>query len=339
MRVIVTGGCGFIGSNFIRLILDEVPRAVVCNVDLLTYAGNLENLAGVEEGFKGRYFFERADIADRKGIIAVMDRFKPEAIVNFAAETHVDRSIEDASPFIHSNVIGTQNLLQLAGERGLDKFVQVSTDEVYGSLGPEGCFTETTPLAPNSPYSASKASADLFCRAWHETYGLPVVVTRCSNNYGPFQFPEKLIPLMYSLAVKDQPLPVYGDGQNIRDWIHVRDHCRGVLLALLKAAPGTVYNFGGQAERTNLEVVRGILAHCGKPDSLVRFVKDRPGHDRRYAMDFSLAAKELGYAPEVTFEKGLEQTLDWYAANAGWIENVTSGAYKDFMSKWYGDRL
>ncbi|MDL2216425.1 dTDP-glucose 4,6-dehydratase [Desulfovibrio sp. OttesenSCG-928-M14] len=341
MRILVTGGCGFIGSNFIQMLLHERPNAFVCNLDKLTYAGNPANLEQCARSFAERYCFERADIADAQAVRRILKTRRIDALVNFAAESHVDRSIADPSPFIRTNVLGTQILLAEARDAGIERFVHVSTDEVYGSLdldsGPG--FTEQTPLAPNSPYSASKASADLFCRAWFETYGYPAVITRCSNNYGPCQFPEKLIPLMYLRAMRDESLPVYGDGNNVRDWIHVADHCRGVLLALEKGRPGAVYNFGGNAERSNLDVVRSILSFCGKSENLIRLVKDRPGHDRRYAMDFSLAARELGFAPSFSFEKGLADTLAWYAANHSWVENITSGAYITFIQDWYGDRI
>ena len=331
MRILVTGGCGFIGSNFVHLLLRSELESIVYNVDKLTYAGNLANLSGVGERYPGRYFFERADIADGDAMRRILKQGNIDAVVNFAAESHVDRSIADPSPFLHTNVMGTQNLLTAAREHGVSRFVQVSTDEVYGSLGPEGAFSESTPLAPNSPYSASKASADMLCRAWHKTYGFPVVVTRCSNNYGPYQFPEKLIPLMYTRAASGEHLPVYGDGCNVRNWIYVEDHCRGVLLALEKGRPGAVYNFGGGAERGNLEVVRRILAYCGKPESLIRFVDDRPGHDRRYAMDYSLAADELGFSPSCSFEDGLERTLRWYDENESWVSDVATGKYLSFI--------
>ena len=339
MRILMTGGCGFIGANFVYLIAAERPGWTVCNVDALTYAGNPANVTASAKALGDRYRFERTDIADAPAMRRIFADFRPEAVVNFAAESHVDRSIADAAPFIHTNIFGTQVLLDLAREMGIPRFVQVSTDEVYGSLGPKGLFTETAPLAPNSPYSASKASADLLCRAWFETYGFPVIVTRCSNNYGPYQFPEKLIPLMYMRAMRDEPLPVYGDGANVRDWIFVEDHCRGVLAALERGRPGAIYNFGGNAEKPNLDVVRTILSLCGKPESLIRFVTDRPGHDRRYAMDYSLAARELGFAPSVTFEEGIRRTLAWYAGAADWLEGVTSGAYRTFMREQYGDRL
>ncbi len=339
MRILVTGGCGFIGANFLHLLAAERPGWNICNVDALTYAGNLANVREPAATLKQLYRFEHADIADAQAIRRVFEDFRPEAVVNFAAESHVDRSIADAAPFIRTNVDGVLTLLQLAREMGIPRFIQVSTDEVYGSLGPTGLFSETTPLAPNSPYSASKAGGDLLCRAWHETYGFPAIITRCSNNYGPFQFPEKLIPLMFLRATADEPLPVYGDGANVRDWIFVEDHCRGVLAALEHGRPGAVYNFGGNAERANMQVVEAILRLCGKPKSLIRLVADRPGHDRRYAMDYSLAAAELGFAPSVSFEAGLERTLAWYAARPEWVAGVISGAYRTFMQEWYGERL
>ncbi|MEW5773799.1 MAG: dTDP-glucose 4,6-dehydratase [Thermodesulfobacteriota bacterium] len=346
MRLFVTGGCGFIGTNFVLHVLRERPDAVVLNFDALTYAGNRANLLPLEEeaaaaqaaGREPRYRFARGDIADPAAVDAALASFAPDAIVNFAAETHVDRSIDDPAPFVTTNVLGTQTLLTLARERKVPRFVHISTDEVYGSLGPEGRFTEDTPLAPNSPYSASKAGADLLVRAFHHTHGLDAVITRCSNNYGPYQFPEKLIPLMISRALADRPLPVYGDGRNVRDWIHVEDHCRGVLLALEKGRPGATYNFGGAAEMENLAVVRAILAELGKPESLISFVKDRPGHDRRYAMDFSLAARELGYAPSYGFAQGIRATVAWYLEHGDWVRSVESGEYRSFMDRWYGER-
>lgn len=339
MNILVTGGCGFIGTNFVRLLLAERPDVRIVNVDKLTYAGNPANLADVDALFgAGRYRLEPVDICDAEALTRVFAE-KFDAVVHFAAESHVDRSISDASPFVRTNVLGTQTLLDAARAAKVARFVHVSTDEVYGSLGPEGKFTETTPLAPNSPYSASKTGSDLMVRAFHETYGMNTVITRCSNNYGPYQFPEKLIPLMIRRAGRGEPLPVYGDGMQIRDWIHVEDHCRGVLLALDKGRPGGVYNFGGAAERPNLAVVREVLRLLGQPESLIRHVQDRPGHDRRYAMDFSLAAAELGYAPAWTFERGLEHTVNWYRENSAWVESVESGAYREFMAKWYGERL
>jgi dTDP-glucose 4,6-dehydratase len=316
MRLLVTGGCGFIGSNFIHMVLRERPDVVVCNLDKLTYAGNPANLDSVARDYPGRYTFERADVADADAVRAVLRKHRPQAVVHFAAESHVDRSIADPAPFVHTNVLGTAVLLKESLDAGPERFVQISTDEVYGSLPLDDAapgFTESSPLAPNSPYAASKASADLFCRAFYETYGFPVIITRCSNNYGPYQFPEKLIPFMFSRAVRDESLPLYGDGLNVRDWIHVEDHCRGVLAALEKGAPGAVYNFGGGAERSNIHVVREILRFCGKGEELIRPVSDRPGHDRRYAMDYSLATRKLAFAPTRTFEEGLHECLAWYA--------------------------
>ncbi len=339
MRLLVTGGCGFIGTNFIYLMLERHPDWTIFNLDKLTYAGNRKNLLPVEQGKdKKRYHFLHGDICDREYIEETMLKHRIDAVINFAAESHVDRSINDPSPFVTTNVQGAQNLMECARRIGIGRFVHVSTDEVYGTLGPEGKFMETTPLAPNSPYSASKAGADLMARAYFETYGLPVVITRCSNNYGPYQFPEKLIPLVYRNAKTDNPLPVYGDGLNVRDWIYVDDHCTGVELALLKGREGQAYNFGGDAEKPNIEVIKTILSILGKPESLITFVKDRPGHDRRYAMDFSLARKELGFAPSLNFEQGLKKTVEWYEANANWLEDVQSGAYRDFMDEWYKER-
>lgn len=339
MRLLVTGGCGFIGSNFIRDMLTRHEGISIVNLDLLTYAGNRQSLADVEAAFGGsRYHFVRGDIANSELALHLLEEHKIEAVVNFAAESHVDRSITDATPFVRTNVLGAQSLLDAARHYGVRRFVHVSTDEVYGTLGPDGKFSEATPLAPNSPYSASKAGADMLMRAAYETFGMDVVVTRCSNNYGPYQFPEKLIPLMYSKAMADEALPVYGDGLNVRDWIYVIDHCRGVELALMKGRPGEVYNFGGDAEKPNIEVVRTILAALGKPESLIRYVTDRPGHDRRYAMDFTKAARELGFAPAWDFTRGIAETMAWYRANGQWLESVNSGAYRQFMASWYGER-
>ena len=339
MRILVTGGCGFIGSNFIRLVLAQCGKTEIVNLDKLTYAGNLANLADLPPDQARRHRFVKGDIADRAMVSSLLAQEKPDAIVHFAAESHVDRSITDASPFITTNVLGTQVLLDCARQAGIPRMVHVSTDEVYGTLGPEGRFREDTPLAPHSPYSASKASSDLLVRAAHETFGQNVVITRCSNNYGPYQFPEKLIPLMTGRARRGEPLPVYGSGTNVRDWIHVEDHCRGVLLALEKGRPGGVYNFGGDAERANLDVVRTILRLTGRDESLIRFVKDRPGHDLRYAMDHSLASRELGFSPLKNFEAGLEETVRWYESHDEWVRQVESGAYRDFEKIWYGERL
>ncbi|MFP5240008.1 MAG: dTDP-glucose 4,6-dehydratase [Acidobacteriota bacterium] len=339
MRLLVTGGCGFIGTNFVYMMLEKHPEAVIVNLDKLTYAGNRFNLLPVERQYGGsRYHFIHGDIGNAELVAHAIATHKIDAVVNFAAESHVDRSIADSTPFVLTNVLGTQTLLETARRLGVPKFVHVSTDEVYGTLGPTGKFTEETPIAPNSPYSASKASADLICRAFYETYGYAVTITRCSNNYGPYQFPEKLIPLMILKASRGESLPVYGDGMNVRDWIYVTDHCRGVELTLLKGRPGQAYNFGGNAEKPNIEVVKTILASLGKPESLISYVTDRPGHDRRYAMDYSLAQRELGFEPEVTFEQGIARTLAWYEQNTDWLEQVQSGAYLAFMDTWYGER-
>ncbi len=339
MRLLVTGGCGFIGANFIHHLFEHDDNAVVINLDKLTYAANPVSLRSLEEEHGDRYTFVRGDIADYSTVRRVLDEHNVEAVVNFAAESHVDRSIADPAPFVTTNVMGTQTLLQASLKKRIEKFVHISTDEVYGSLGPEGRFTEESPLVPNSPYAASKAAGDLLVRAYHKTYGLPAVITRCSNNYGPYQFPEKLIPLAFKLAQADEPLPVYGDGLQVRDWIHVRDHCQGVLQTLNKGIAGAVYNFGGNAEKTNLDTIQSLLKLMGKSESLIRFVKDRPGHDRRYAMDYSLANKELGFSPSRTFEQGLGETIDWYKANGQWLKAVDSGAYREFMQQWYGERL
>lgn len=338
MRTIfVTGGAGFIGSAFVRLMLDELPDLRIVNYDALTYAGNLENLSGIDDS---RHRFIKGDICDRS---AVGDAIPAdcEAIFNFAAESHVDRSILSADEFLRTNVIGTQVLLDAARENGVRRFVQVSTDEVMGSLSENSaeCFTEHSPLKPNSPYAASKAAAELVVRAARETHGLDFVITRCGNNYGPRQFPEKLIPLMIANALSDEPLPVYGDGKNVRDWIFVDDHCRAVWLAFEKGRSGGIYNIGARNERENIDVVRSLLDALGKPHSLIRFVEDRPGHDRRYAIDPSRAETELDWRPLVSWENGLRRTIDWYIANIEWTEHVKSGAYRAYYQQLYGDRL
>lgn len=333
-KILITGGAGFIGSNFIRYMLGQYKYRLI-NLDLLTYAGNLDNLAGLEQ--HPGYTFVRGDIVDQKQVEEILAG-GVEAVVNFAAESHVDRSIEDATEFIRTNVQGTQVLLDLARKYGVRKFVQVSTDEVYGSLGPTGYFTEDTPLAPNSPYSASKASADLLARAYYHTYGLPVVITRCSNNYGPYQFPEKLIPLMVTNALEDQPLPVYGDGQNVRDWLHVQDHCAAIDLVLHQGIAGEVYNIGGNNEHPNLEIVQGILHALGKPETLIKYVQDRPGHDRRYAIDAAKISRELGWRPQYTFDVGLAATVEWYRQNRTWWAKVKSGEYRNYYERMYGNR-
>lgn len=340
MLLLVTGGCGFIGTNFIRYMLGRDTKTVIVNLDKVTYAGNPANLADAEEVFgQGRYEFLHGDVCDSSLVRNLLTSRAFDAVIHFAAESHVDRSIADATPFIQTNVLGTQTLLDAARLAKVPRYLQISTDEVYGSLGPKGFFSETTPISPNSPYSASKASADMLVQAAHHTYGMNTVITRCSNNYGPYQFPEKLIPLMIRQALHDESLPVYGDGLQIRDWIYVEDHCRGIEVALTKGQAGAVYNFGGGAERTNLEIVRLILTLLKKPESLIRHVQDRPGHDRRYAMNYSLAAKELGYSPKWSFEKGISATLSWYLENRSWVNSVESGAYREFLHKWYGERL
>ncbi len=326
MQILVTGGCGFIGSNFLRLILEEHKTAHVTNVDALTYAGNLSTVADLPSIYGNRYSFYQADIADPAAMEKIFGTASFFAVVNFAAESHVDRSIDSPQHFIHTNVVGTSTLLDCARRHGVKRFVQVSTDEVYGSLGPVGRFTETSPLQPSSPYSASKTAADLLALACHHTYGQETLITRCSNNYGPYQFPEKLIPLMILTALEDKPLPVYGDGLNVRDWIHVEDHCRAVLAVLLEGKPGRVYNIGADAEMKNIDVVKSILAHLHKPESLISFVKDRPGHDRRYAIDSTRIRTELGWEPRHRFEDGLKQTIDWYTANSAWWQPLRGRA-------------
>jgi dTDP-glucose 4,6-dehydratase len=327
-RILVTGCCGFIGSNFVRHELESDPAIEITNLDALTYAGNPDNLAEIASN--PRYHFELGDIADGSRVMELVARGKFDAIVNFAAESHVDRSINDATPFLRANVIGTQCLLDAARSAGVPRFLQVSTDEVYGTLSPDDPeFSEVTALSPNSPYAASKASADLLVRAAHHTFGFDTVITRCSNNYGPYQFPEKLIPLFITNALTDTKVPVYGDGRQVRDWIHVMDHCRGIDAALRYGRSGEVYNLGGRSERYNIDVTRTILALCGKSESLIRFVTDRPGHDRRYAINCDKAEAELGWRPTVAFEDGLAQTVAWYKANSGWVERVRTGAYRN----------
>ena len=318
MRILVTGGCGFIGSNFIRYILKHYKPAYLTNVDVLTYAGNLANLEGVAEEHGDRYEFFKADIANADQMDELMTEHQFYAIINFAAESHVDRSINSPQNFIHTNVIGTSVMLDCARRHGVQRFVQISTDEVYGSLGATGKFTEQSPLDPSSPYSSSKARADLLALACFKTYGQEVVVTRCSNNYGPYQFPEKFIPLMITKAMRDEPLPVYGDGMNVRDWIHVQDHCAAVVAALFEGKPGAIYNFGGNSEMVNLDVAKRILKRLAKPESLISFVEDRLGHDRRYAIDSAFVQSELKWKPRHNFEQGLNETIEWYLANPLW---------------------
>ncbi len=326
MRLLVTGGCGFIGSNFIRYVLEHYKPALVSNVDVLTYAGNLANLEGIAPEYGDRYEFFKADIANADQMDVLMAEHPFYAVINFAAESHVDRSINSPQNFIHTNVVGTSVLLDCARRHGVQRFLQISTDEVYGSLGETGSFTEQSPLEPSSPYSASKAGADLLALACHKTYGQEVIVTRCSNNFGPYQFPEKLIPLMIIKAMRDEPLPVYGDGRNVRDWIHVEDHCAGIVATLFEGKAGNVYNFGGNSEMVNLDVVKRILDKLGKPHSLISFVTDRLGHDRRYAIDSSFAERELKWKSLHNFREGLETTIDWYLNNRGWWEALLERA-------------
>ncbi len=337
-KVLITGGCGFIGTNLLRYILKEKPGWKVVNLDLLTYAGNLENTMDLAEAYPGRYTFVRGDITDPAAVERVFQAHEFDIVMNLAAESHVDRSILDSGVFVRTNVIGVQVLLDAAVKHKVKKFLQVSTDEVYGSLGSHGRFREDLPLAPNSPYSASKAAADLMVRAYIKTYGLDAVITRCSNNYGPYQFPEKLIPLMVVNAYHERELPVYGDGKNVRDWIHVEDHCRGIVLVAEQGCCGEVYNMGGDAEQENIQIVRSILAHLGRPDELIRYVKDRPGHDFRYAMDFSKIEAQLGWLPRVDFETGIRKTIDWYLENKPWWERILSGTYRDYYERMYGQR-
>ncbi len=332
--LLVTGGCGFIGSNFIRHLLATDPATSIINFDALTYAGNLANLVDIAK--HPRYRFVKGDITDRDNVRAAMALGVTD-IIHFAAESHVDRSIQDSGPFVRTNVNGTQNLLDAAREFSVKKYVQVSTDEVYGSLGATGLFTEETPLHANSPYSASKAGADLLVQAYHHTFGLPTVITRCSNNYGPFQFPEKLIPLFVTNLMRDEPVPVYGDGQQIRDWIHVHDHCTGVEAAWRNGTAGEVYNFGGKCEKTNLDLTHLIIDLLGKPRTLIRYVADRLGHDRRYAIDCSKAERELGWQPKVSFETGLNETIAWYKANSAWIDGIRNKEYMTYFEKQYGN--
>lgn len=335
LPLLVTGGCGFIGSNYIRYVLDRDPNLHVVNLDALTYAGNLANLADLEG--HPRLKFVKGDIANPQDVRQAIGKGVC-GIVNFAAESHVDRSIMDSGPFIRTNVVGTQVLLDAAREFRVPLFIQVSTDEVYGSLGPTGRFTETTPLAPNSPYSASKAAADLLALAYQHTFGLPVMITRCSNNYGPYQFPEKLIPLFITRLLQDQKVPVYGDGRQVRDWIHVLDHCAGIEAVRQRGRVGEVYNLGGNCEKTNLEMTHLLLELLGKPTSLIEHVPDRPGHDRRYAIDSSKAQRKLGWSPTIPLETGLRQTIKWYQTNRSWIATVQSGEYRTYYERQYGRR-
>ena len=349
-NILVTGGAGFIGSNFVHYLLKHYEDIRVVNLDALTYAGNLENLVEVEND--PRYTFVKGDIRDRKAVEELFETYAFDTVVNFAAESHVDRSITMPEIFLTTNILGTQVLLDAAKKSWkLDpgnkysreykpgvKYLQVSTDEVYGALGKTGMFTETTPISPNSPYSASKASADLFVRAYHETFGLPVNTTRCSNNYGPYQFPEKLIPLMFNNCLTDRPLPVYGDGMQIRDWLFVEDHCSAICAVLDRGVDGEVYNIGGNNEKANIQIVRFLIDRLNKSEDLIRYVQDRPGHDRRYAIDNTKITTQLGWAPAYRFEDGMEKTVEWYLQHRDWMEHITSGAYQSYYLTMYGEK-
>lgn len=331
ISILVTGGCGFIGSNFVHYLLEHEPNVHIVNLDALTYAGNLANLA--KAAHHPRYRFVHGDITDPEAVRAAMQGV--HSVIHFAAESHVDRSIQDSSPFVRTNVVGTQVLLDAARAAKIEKFVHISTDEVYGSLGSTGYFTEETPLAPNSPYAASKAASDLLVRSYVHTFHFPALITRCSNNYGPYQFPEKLIPLFISNLLRNEQVPVYGDGQNVRDWIHVRDHCAGIAAVWRRGRVGEVYNLGGRSERTNLQLTHALLAALGKSKSLIRYVPDRPGHDRRYAIDCSKSERELGWQPTIAFEDGLRQTIDWYRDHADWIAAIRTGEYLRYYERQY----
>jgi dTDP-glucose 4,6-dehydratase len=335
-NVLVTGGAGFIGSNFVRYFLQMHHEVTVVNFDKLTYAGNRENLDDVSGN--PRYKFFVGDICSREQVEAVYTEHRIDTIIHFAAESHVDRSILGAGIFVQTNVMGTNVLLEVAKDHGIERFLHVSTDEVYGSLGPTGKFVETTPLHPNSPYAASKASADLVALAYQHTFGIPVIVTRCSNNYGPYQFPEKLIPLMIANALDGKPLPVYGDGLNVRDWLFVEDHCAAVDVVLHKGKVGEVYNIGGDTELKNIDIVRLILKQLQKPESLIRFVKDRPGHDFRYAMDATKIQQELGWKPIHKFETGIKETIEWYIVHETWWRRIISGEYQNYYKRMYEER-
>jgi dTDP-glucose 4,6-dehydratase len=335
MKILVTGGAGFIGSNFIHFVLKNRPDWEVVNLDALTYAGNIANLEDVVD-YKN-YRFVKGDISSPDDVKKVFGE-KYGYVINFAAESHVDRSLYDPSLFLRTNVLGTQLLLNQALETGVKRFLHVSTDEVYGSLEPEGYFSEASPLIPNSPYAASKASADMVCRSYFKTFDMPVVITRAGNNYGPYQFPEKLIPFFITKALNDKPLPLYGDGLNVRDWLYVEDHCQGILTVFEKGKDGEIYNIGGGNEMTNLKITRMILNILGKPESLIKFVKDRPGHDRRYALDYTKVKEGLGWQPKMKFPEGLKKTVDWYCNNQKWWKDILSGQYRQFYELHYKDR-
>lgn len=339
MNIIVTGGAGFIGSNFVFYQLNHHPDDKIICVDKLTYAGNLSTLEPVMSN--PNFKFIKADIADRAAVEKIFEEENPDIVVNFAAESHVDRSIENPGIFLETNIIGTQVLMDACRKYGIKRYHQVSTDEVYGDLPldrPDLFFTEDTPIHTSSPYSSSKAGADLLVLAYYRTYGLPVSITRCSNNYGPYHFPEKLIPLIISRALADEPLPVYGKGENIRDWLYVEDHCAAIDLVIRKGRVGEVYNIGGHNEKSNLDVVKTILRHLNKPESLITFVTDRPGHDMRYAIDPAKIHSELGWLPATSFDEGIVKTIDWYLNNKSWWENIISGEYQDYYDKMYTNR-
>ena len=339
MKIIVTGGAGFIGANYIHYMLEEYPEDKIICLDKLTYAGNMENLESVKDN--ENYKFIKGDIADREFIYKLFEDEKPDIIINFAAESHVDRSVTDPDVFLQSNFMGTGVLLEACRKYGITRFHQVSTDEVYGDLPldrPDLFFTEETPLHTSSPYSASKASADLLVQAYHRSFNLPVSISRCSNNYGPYQFPEKLIPLMIANALNDKPLPIYGKGENVRDWLYVKDHCIAIDLIARKGNVGAVYNIGGHNEKTNIDVVKIILKELGKSEDLIAFVTDRPGHDRRYAIDPAKIKKDLGWEPTTLFDEGIKKTIRWYLDNKSWWENIISGEYQNYYKKMYGNR-
>ncbi len=335
-NILVTGGAGFIGSNFVHFMLNKYPGYKIVNIDSLTYAGNLENLTAIESN--SNYTFVKGDICNREHVLKAFRDHSIDTIVHFAAESHVDRSITGPAVFVHTNVVGTQVLLDVSREIGIERFLHVSTDEVYGSLGATGYFTEETSLHPNSPYSASKASSDMLVLAYQHTFGFPGVVTRCSNNYGPYQFPEKLIPLMIANALNNKSLPVYGDGSNVRDWLYVEDHCSALDVVLHKGTVGDVYNIGGHNEWKNIDIVKLVLKEIGKPESLITYVKDRPGHDKRYAIDAAKIKNELGWVPAYQFENGIKKTVRWYLENKKWWERIISGDYKKYYEEQYSDR-
>lgn len=340
MKILVTGGAGFIGGNFVHHMVNTYPEDQIVNLDLLTYAGNLETLKPVEN--KPNYKFVKGDIADEAFIMDLFEKENFDVVVNFAAESHVDRSITDPGIFVQTNIMGTRVLLDASKKYGVKRYHQVSTDEVYGDLPldrPDLFFTEETPIHTSSPYSSSKASADLFVQAYYRTYGLPITISRCSNNYGPYHFPEKLIPLIISRALANEELPVYGKGENVRDWLHVADHCTAIDLIIRKGRVGEVYNVGGHNERTNLEVVKTILKALNKPESLIKFVTDRPGHDMRYAIDPKKLETELGWKPQYNFDTGIQQTIEWYLNNREWWEHIISGQYANYFDEMYGERL